>query len=94
MIVNNFNIFRIAILPDEAHPKLIIDADAVLAGAITLQCFKVVAGWRPQILKAGRGIDVAQLASADREQIGRETFRQPSGPNRCRSPIVKRPNHM
>jgi len=45
MIVNNFNIFRVSILPDEAHPKLIVDADAMLTGAITSEWFKAVTGW-------------------------------------------------
>jgi len=44
MIINNLNIVRIALKPPEANSPLIIDPDAVLAGAIAPQHLKTVAG--------------------------------------------------
>jgi hypothetical protein len=35
MIVDNFDFIRLTAGPDEAHPVLIVNPDAVLANAIT-----------------------------------------------------------
>ena len=52
MVIDNFNVVRIAITPDEAQPPLVIDADAVLALPIALQCFQPVAGQGGEIFQA------------------------------------------
>lgn len=44
VIVNNLNIIGITIVPSKTDSPLLIDADAVLPLAISLQCFQVVAG--------------------------------------------------
>ena len=44
MIVDNLNVLRIAIFPDEAYPPFVIDPDAVLSRALSLQRFETVAG--------------------------------------------------
>jgi hypothetical protein len=35
VVINNFNIDRASVAPDEANAELIVDADAVLASSIT-----------------------------------------------------------
>ena len=44
MIVNDLNLEGVRAALDETKTELIVDADAVLSGAIALQGFKVVAG--------------------------------------------------
>ena len=57
MIVDNFDVPSLAFAPYEAHPLLLIDADAVLAFAITAQCFQSVTGRHSQIVELLRRID-------------------------------------
>src|SRR5713101_1863421 len=45
MIVNDFDIVSVSVAPDETNPKLVIDADAMLPGSVTLQSLQAVA-WR------------------------------------------------
>jgi len=49
MIIHNFNLLRISIVPDETNPPLIIDPDAVLTGAGSFERFQAIAGWCQQI---------------------------------------------
>jgi len=54
MVIHDFHVQRIFSLPTEANPPLVIDADAVLAHAITLQRFQSVAGWGAQVVQPPR----------------------------------------
>ncbi len=54
MVVHNFHVERILTLPAEAYPPLVIHADAVLAFAVVLQGFQVVAVRRAQVIQAPR----------------------------------------
>ena len=51
MVVHNFHVHRILALPAEAETPLVIDAYAMLAGSVTLQCFQPVARRRTQIVQ-------------------------------------------
>ena len=44
MIVRNFDVERIAAIPDETEPPLIINTDAVLSFAIAVQRFESLPG--------------------------------------------------
>jgi hypothetical protein len=58
MVVYDFDVRRpaCALGPLEANPPLDINADAELPCPIAFQAFKAVAGQRPQIFKAHRGV--------------------------------------
>jgi len=49
MIVNDFDIVSVSVAPDETNPKLVIDADAMLPGSVTLQRLQAVAWRNPQV---------------------------------------------
>src|SRR6185503_1218987 len=53
VIVDDFHIdrSRTFVRPFEANPPLVVDADAVLAFAVSHQCFKPVAGQSGEILQ-------------------------------------------
>lgn len=45
MVVSNFDGVCVVVFPSKAYSELVVDADAVLAGAIAFQRFESVA-WR------------------------------------------------
>ena len=55
MVVNNLNLPRFPIAPDEADTPSVIDAKTVLTATVRPQSFEAIAGRRVQIAKpAGR----------------------------------------
>lgn len=61
MVVNNLDIFGARVRPPEAHTELIVDADAALAGAVTLQRFETIARRHPEIVEPRRDLQLSQL---------------------------------
>ena len=55
MVVRDFDIARVAVIPLEAKSELVVDSNAVLVGAVTLKQFQVVAGRDPQVVKRSSG---------------------------------------
>jgi hypothetical protein len=49
MIVHDLDIVSVAVPPDEAQAPLVVDPDAVSAGAISDEFFQAVARWISQI---------------------------------------------
>jgi hypothetical protein len=45
----------------KADTPLIVDTNAVLTGTITLECFKVIAGWNLQIIKSTSDLELSKL---------------------------------
>lgn len=54
MVIHNFHIKGISVLPLEANPPWVIHPDAVPAGAVTFHCFQMVAIRNPQIIQRPR----------------------------------------
>jgi hypothetical protein len=48
-------------LPSEADPPLIVDADGVLAGTVSLQPFKPIAWWDEQFVDPCRAVEKTQF---------------------------------
>ena len=61
MVIDDFDIVGISSVPSKADAPLVIDADAVLAGAVALQRLQTVAGRNAQIVQSCRGIQLSQL---------------------------------
>lgn len=61
MVIDDFDIFSTRIRPTKADTPLIVDTNAVLTGTITLECFKVIAGWYLQIFKSTGDLDLSEL---------------------------------
>ena len=51
MVINYLNSTRAIYRPHKTDSPLIIDANAVLSGAIALELLKTIAGRRPQIIE-------------------------------------------
>jgi hypothetical protein len=61
VVIDNFQIFCTCIRPTKADTPLIVDTNAVLTGTITLERFKVIAGWHPQIIKSTGDLDLSKF---------------------------------
>jgi hypothetical protein len=65
MVVRNLHLVSPVSLPDKANTVLIVDKDAVLADAVSLQSLKPVAGREAQVTQIGGGLDLVQLAAGN-----------------------------
>ena len=65
MVINDLNTLRMALSPEKANSPLVVDANAVLAPAVGLQCLQLVARWDAQAGKLGGRVDLKQLAPGD-----------------------------
>ena len=62
MVVNDFDLTRIAVLPSKTNAPLIVDPDTVLPSTLSAKLLESVSGRDAQILEDLRGIDDHQLA--------------------------------
>jgi hypothetical protein len=56
MVVYNFHVIGVVIMPDETNPELIVNPDTVLPRPVPLEGFQVITGRAPQIFQIFRGI--------------------------------------
>jgi hypothetical protein len=66
VIIRYLYLMRAVILPDEADAELIVDSDAVLAYAITLQRLKSITRRDAQITEIDRRFYLIELANGNR----------------------------
>ena len=83
MIVNDLNLPCRTLDPAEANPPLIIDTDAPLAFAISLERFEAILRRNPQFLNPNDPIQDRQFAHDDRFNV-RETRDPPAFEQRSR----------
>ena len=72
VIIDNFYFVRMAIVPSKADAPLIVNANAVLPGAIAFQSFQAISRWRSHLLQTPSGIQLLQLSesnSCDRPEL-------------------------
>lgn len=74
MVVNNLNLFRVPVAPNEAYAPLVVDSDAVLPAAVACQSLKPIAWWRTQVIKADRSVQVAQFPAPVTSRSGGKPF--------------------
>jgi hypothetical protein len=77
MIIDNFNKPSVSVTPDKADAPLVVDADAVLPGAVAFQSFKPISGRNARILKIHGIVQKFQLPHAS----ALNNLRQPNGFN-------------
>lgn len=92
MVVNDFNFLWPGIRPDKAEPGLVVDADAVLAMAVSPERFQAIAWWDLQIAEAGCGIKDGELAQGGASEASKAppwlSFKEGLG-----VAAAKRPDH-
>jgi hypothetical protein len=62
MVIYNLNIKYISGCPSKAYTPLLVDTDAELTRAVSLQRFQAVARWGAEKIKSRRSIQLDQLA--------------------------------
>src|ERR1019366_4652076 len=63
VVVCDFNFVGIPVLPLEADPELVVDANAVLSGSVAFQAFEAIARGHVQLAEISHPIELCQLAS-------------------------------
>jgi hypothetical protein len=61
MVIHNSNVARVFTVPAEANAPLVVDADAMLSGAIAFQGFQAVAGRQGQVTQFAGAIKLREL---------------------------------
>jgi hypothetical protein len=69
MIINDLDVFGVAVDPTKAQSKLVVDANAVLTCAIAFQGLQPIAWRRPQELQGSRGMQEDELSPSGRFNI-------------------------
>lgn len=64
MVIDDFDIGRIAVLPAETDSPLIIDSNTVLTVPISSEFFQSISRWDPQISKCIRRIQDQKLSQS------------------------------
>jgi hypothetical protein len=62
MIVGDFYVLGVLAIPSKAYAVLVVDADAVLAGSISLQCFESIAWWESQFVESRGSLQLGEFA--------------------------------
>jgi len=72
VVVDDLNVKRVAVLPAEANPPLIVDTDTVLTRSVTLELFQPIAGRNPQVVQCLGRVDQAEFAEHGPVELGWE----------------------
>lgn len=62
VVIDDFDIERVTVAPDKTNPKLIVDANAVLASPVAAQRFEPVTRWNPQIVQPRGAVQDGEFA--------------------------------
>lgn len=62
MIVGDFDVVGVALVPTKANSPLVVDADAVLTGTVATEQFEVIPGGNSQVAQGFRGIQQDQFS--------------------------------
>jgi hypothetical protein len=64
MVVHNFDAFDSVVGPGEAEAVLVVDANRVLAFAVTLERFQPIAGRNPQVVEFLGDVELLEFAES------------------------------
>src|SRR4051812_23557536 len=81
VVVDDFDVVRIVLSPDEANPPLLVDPDRMLSLPIGLQRFEPVGRRYLQICKPPRAIQQAQFAQGAFLNVRRQSPATMAGPD-------------
>ncbi len=94
VVVDDFRVGYFAVLPHKTHPPLLIDADAMLAPAVALECLKLVAGRHRQVAERRRRIEVLELLARPLLYLSVETLDEFTAEYCFRPLVLERPDHF
>jgi hypothetical protein len=93
VVIDNLDVAGVAFIPLKTDPPLIVQADAVLASAISAEFLQVVSRRNSEIIEYRRRIELPQLTKRHALEIRPElpdalAVEQPLG-----IPVAETPNH-
>lgn len=94
MIIYDFDLFRIILLPDKADSPLVINPQAMLSLASPFQGFQPIGRRKTQILQINRGVECVQSHERSLLNIGWELPHELAIEDFLRISIAKRANHL
>jgi hypothetical protein len=94
VVVDDFRAERFAVFPHKADASLLIDADAVLAFAITLKRRELITRRHGQVTESRRRIEVLELLARPLLNLSVDTFHELAAKNRFRPLVLERTNHL
>ena len=71
VVVGDFDLVGIPVLPRKTHPVLFIDPNAIVACSVAHQSFQTVARWHRQLVKISYAVELGQLSTGYGPQLNR-----------------------
>jgi len=68
MVIDNFDLIGISVLPFETNPELLVYTDAVLPFSVTAKALQAVTGWNRKLSDFSDTIYLIQFALGNRPQ--------------------------
>jgi hypothetical protein len=65
VVIDDLDLFGVAVSPNEADTPLIVDPDTVLAGTVSAQRFQAVARKQGQVFQTARGSQLIQFPACN-----------------------------
>jgi hypothetical protein len=94
VVIDDFNVFGIAIGPAKTDAPLVIDSNAVLPSTVTAEFLDPITGRDAEILQLDRRVDEAELAEHRAPEVrGIAADRFPL-PQARRVAVSEAPNHL
>lgn len=94
MVIDQFHVKSVVIMPDKTYTPLVINADAVLPFSIAFQSFQPVSGRNTEIKQAGSVVKQLELPKCHACNFRRKIRTAETIENLLRALIRKRFNHM
>ena len=93
MIVDNLYLHALLVSPVEANTPLVVNPNAVLASAATLERFKAIRWRNSQVIKSLSGIEHAQFAAGNGLNLNWQPPRYFAVPNALGFLVGEGPDH-
>jgi hypothetical protein len=75
VVVCDFDIIGVSILPEKANTPLIIDPNAVLSGSVASKLFQMVCRWNSEVIEYFGVVEHAQFAQGYLLDVIRQSSR-------------------
>jgi hypothetical protein len=92
VIVDDFHVVGITVVPDEADAVLIVDPNTVLATSVARERLEPITGERRQVAKFASRVELLQFSLGDPSHF-LEAPAEPAGKERLDFGVFERPNH-
>ena len=77
MVIDDLNVVRVPLAPNEAKAPLVVDPDAVLSFAVAVQCFQAISRRRHQVSQFCGAVQLAKFPARDTLDCLKTPARQP-----------------